>query len=377
MVAMKIGILTHPLRFNYGGLLQNYALQTVLKQMGHEPITLDMPHIKKINKKTFLKDILKRLYYRYILHLQVYIFQEWRYNKLYPVLMQNLQPFINTNISKIEVKNFKTLSESDFDVLIVGSDQVWRRRYMPDIYKEYLNFAENWKVKRISYAASFGTDEWEYTPEETTECKRLIQKFNAVSVREKSGVSLCKKYFDINATHVVDPTLLLTKDDYCKLFEKKDLITHRNSLLIYFLDQRPENEALTDYFVNSLDLHPFSINSKYETPGFHPIEECIQPSVESWLKGFNDAKFILTDSFHACVFAIIFNKSFFVFGNTKRGLSRIESLLDTFELSDRIIYNIEDVKNKNKVIDWKQVNVILRNQRETSMKFLQEKLIAG
>ena len=66
-----------------------------------------------------------------------------------------------------------------------------------------------------------------------------------------------------------------------------------------------------------------------------------------------------------------------MFGNTKRGLSRIESLLDTFELSDRIIYNVEDVKNKNKVIDWKQVNVILRNQRETSMKFLQEKLIAG
>lgn len=374
---MKIGILTHPLRFNYGGLLQNYALQSVLRQMGHEPITLDVPHIRKINKKTFFKDILKRLYYRYILHLQVHIFEEWRYNRLYPIMMQNLQPFINSNIEKIEVKNFRTLSERDFDALIVGSDQVWRRIYMPDIYKEYLNFAENWEIKRISYAASFGTDKWEYTPEETTECKRLIQKFDAVSVREVSGISLCKKHFDVNAIHVADPTLLLTKDDYCKLFEGKDLVTHRNGLLTYFLDQRQENETLTNYIAKFLDLYPFNVNSKYDTPGFHPIEECIQPSVESWLKGFNDAKFVLTDSFHACVFAIIFNKHFFVFGNTKRGLSRLESLLGMFGLSNRMIYNIEDLKNKNMVIDWKQINAILRDQRETSMRFLQENLIAN
>ena len=220
---MKIGILTHPLRFNYGGLLQNYALQTVLRRLGHEPLTLDVPHVMKVNKTTFLKDVLKRLYYRYILHLQVYIFKEWRYNRLYPIMMQNLQPFIDTHIKKIEVNDFNALNPNDFDAFIVGSDQVWRRLYMPDIYREYLSFAEGWNVRRISYAASFGTEEWEYSPLETTECRRLLQKFDAVSVREASGVSLCKKHFGVEAVHVVDPTLLLDRDDYCNLFEGKEL----------------------------------------------------------------------------------------------------------------------------------------------------------
>ena len=90
------------------------------------------------------------------------------------------------------MNDFNALNPNDFDAFIVGSDQVWRRLYMPDIYREYLSFAEGWNVRRISYAASFGTEEWEYSPLETTECRRLLQKFDAVSVREASGVSLCK-----------------------------------------------------------------------------------------------------------------------------------------------------------------------------------------
>ena len=371
---MKIGILTHPLRFNYGGLLQNYALQTVLRRLGHEPLTLDVPHVMKVNKTTFLKDVLKRLYYRYILHLQVYIFKEWRYNRLYPIMMQNLQPFIDTHIKKIEVNDFNALNPNDFDAFIVGSDQVWRRLYMPDIYREYLSFAEGWNVRRISYAASFGTEEWEYSPLETTECRRLLQKFDAVSVREASGVSLCKKHFGVEAVHVVDPTLLLDRDDYCNLFEGKDIKPHQNGLLVYLLDQREENEKMISYFANTLGLPPFSVNSKYETPGFHPVEECIQPSVETWLKGFYDANFVLTDSFHACVFSIIFNKPFAVFGNAKRGLSRIESLLSSYRLTDRIVYSTKDCEKLDGVIDWNNANKSVAENRDHSLRFLKDSL---
>lgn len=371
---MRIGILTHPLRFNYGGLLQNYALQTVLKRMGHESVTLDVPHKMKIDKKTFVKDVLKRLYYKHILHLQVYVLKERRYNRLYPILIQNLQPFIDTYISKVEVDDFDSLSESDFDALIVGSDQVWRRIYMPDIYREYLSFAEGWDVKRISYAASFGTDEWEYSDEETTECKRLVHKFDAVSVREESGVDLCKTHFDIEATWVVDPTLLLGQEDYIKLFKDKERPAHKGSLLVYLLDQRPENGEMVDYIEKAYGLKSFSVNSKYETPGYHPVEECIQPPVEEWLRGFCDADMVLTDSFHACVFSIIFNKPFIVFGNAKRGLARIESLLSTYGLSDRIIYSVDEARAIGEDINWDQVMPELRRRKEESMAFLTNNL---
>ena len=172
--------------------------------------------------------------------------------------MQNLQPFIDTHIKKIEVNDFNALNPNDFDAFIVGSDQVWRRLYMPDIYREYLSFAEGWNVRRISYAASFGTEEWEYSPLETTECRRLLQKFDAVSVREASGVSLCKKHFGVEAVHVVDPTLLLDRDE-----------PHQNGLLVYLLDQREENEKMISYFANTLGLMPANVTVRFRIANLH------------------------------------------------------------------------------------------------------------
>ncbi len=195
-----------------------------------------------------------------------------------------------------------------------------------------------------------------------------------MSVREASGVSLCKKHFGVEAVHVVDPTLLLDRDDYCNLFEGKDIKPHQNGLLVYLLDQREENEKMISYFANTLGLPPFSVNSKYETPGFHPVEECIQPSVETWLKGFYDANFVLTDSFHACVFSIIFNKPFAVFGNAKRGLSRIESLLSSYRLTDRIVYSTKDCEKLDGVIDWNNANKSVAENREHSLRFLKDSL---
>ena len=371
---MRIGILTHPLRLNYGGLLQNYALQIILKRLGHTPITLDIPFKIEVNRKTFLLDVIKRIYRRYILHLPVYIFEEWRYNRLYPVMMQNLQPFIDKYIDKIEIKDFNKLQNEDFDVLLVGSDQVWRRKYMPDIYKEYLKFAETWNVKRISYAASFGTEEWEYSNEETIECKRLLQKFNAVSVREKSGVALCNSYFGIKAMWVLDPTMLLKREDYIALFKETSFKIDKGGLLTYFLDERPENAILTNIISKEKNLQPFCVNSKYEKLDSYPITECVQLSMEFWLRGYYNAEFIITDSFHACVFSILFNKPFVVFGNVKRGLSRFNSLLDMCGLQNRIITNIESYYQLSSKIDWKKVNIIIEQERVKSLSFLEHAL---
>ena len=105
------------------------------------------------------------------------------------------------------------MTEGEYDAFIVGSDQVWRPSYNQHLEQAFLNFTENWKnVKRIAYAASFGVDNWEFTKKQTKECKRLVQKFDFVSVREDTAVNLCKEHLGIEATHVLDPTLLLSAD---------------------------------------------------------------------------------------------------------------------------------------------------------------------
>src|SRR5690606_30541311 len=126
-----------------------------------------------------------------------------------------------------------------FSAVVVGSDQVWRPRYSPNIYNFFLDFLKNNStIKKVAYAASFGTEDWEYTEEQTREARELIKHFNAVSVRESSGVLLCDKYLNRkDAVHVLDPTLLLKAEDYNQLINKtkKEI-----GLFTYVLDETKE-----------------------------------------------------------------------------------------------------------------------------------------
>ena len=148
--------------------------------------------------------------------------------------------------------------------------------------------------------------------------------FDAVSVRESSAVELCEKHFDTSAMHVLDPTMLLDTSDYIKLFEEANTPQSPGSLMCYILDENKEKQEVISCIEQTLHLKSFSVNSKYEVADA-PLEERIQPSVEAWLRGFNDAEFVITDSFHACVFSILFEKPFIVYGNKNRGMARFNS----------------------------------------------------
>lgn len=364
---MRIGILTLPLHTNYGGILQAYALQTVLERMGHEVFVIDTPNYKTSPSIiTFFKRIVKRLLGR-----KVVIFQEKRFNREYPIISQNVQPFIDKYIHRREISFFSDISENEFDAFVVGSDQVWRAIYFPCMYETtmsnaYLDFAKTWKIKRIAYAASFGTDEWEYTPTQTKECAKLLQLFDAVSVRELSTVELCRKYFGVEAKHVLDPTMLLTKDDYVKLFDNISISRNNGTLLNYILDETPDKQELIEYISHDKRLKSFRVNSLVEDWNA-PIEKRIQPSVEQWLKGFFEAEFVITDSFHACVFSIIFNKPFVVIANKERGIARFKTLLSIFGIEDRIILTIKDYRN---IKEWPDLQKILVNYQDFSYKYL-------
>lgn len=366
---MKIGILTLPLHTNYGGILQAYALQTVLERMGHEVVVIDTHDIRPnppfhVLLKRFIKKILGR---------KIRVFEEHRYNAMFPIISQYTQPFIEEYIHRRVVNSLFDLQNTDFDALVVGSDQIWRPMYFTSLFNTsiknaYLDFACKWNIKRIAYAASFGTDNWEYSIKQTKICGELLRLFDYVSVRERSGIQLCRNNFNVDAIHVLDPTMLLDAADYIRLFEVSNTPKSSGTLLSYILDTTPDKQKLIEKITIKKGYIPFCVNSRIEEWDA-PIQECIQPPVEEWLRGFYDAEFVVTDSFHACVFSILFNKPFIVIGNEGRGIARFESLLKTFGLEERLVIT-NNLDLPSSIFSPPNALNMISDLRDISYKFL-------
>lgn len=317
---MRICIFTQALLNNYGGILQNYALQTVLKQMNYDAITID--YVQKNHYKPLFVVLLKRVTALFLncflgKKTKYYPFSKFQNRKLY------IDNFVKNNINMTTpVKRYdkNILKKYLIDSVIVGSDQVWRPKYNHYIKDMFLEFCKKEKgIKRISYASSFGVDEWEYSPKQTRTCSALAKRFNAISVREESGVFLCRDYLGVNATWVLDPTLLLTKEDYLKLCEN----IHQDKskvLAVYMLDV---NNAAREYCEKKAKEHGLIIR-------YFTADSKATLSVPEWLAMFRDASYVVTDSFHGTVFSIIFEKEFKCFYNENRGASRFESLLNLY-----------------------------------------------
>lgn len=373
---MKIGIITLPFNTNFGGILQNFALQKVLKDMKHEVVTIEKLKQYQLPFSRRYLAYIKRIIKKFIFQNNCEIFFERNEKERFEIITKEIRPFINRYIQLKKYKEFKDIRKNEYDAFIVGSDQIWRPIYFPDITKAYLSFAKKWNIKRIAYAVSFGTDKWEYNEEQSEKCKKLISLFDGVSVREFQGIELCKKYFNIDAVQVLDPTLLLSKEDYIKVFTEEKAPQSKGNFLVYILDSTEEKETIIQEISNSKGLIPFYTNNPEVENTKINVYKRIQPNIAQWLRGFHDADFVFTDSFHACVFSIIFQKPFLVYGNVERGLSRFFSLLCLFHLEDRIILNRNDFKKvQNKEINWKEVNIILEENKQKSFSFIKQHLI--
>ena len=365
---MKVAILTLPFRTNYGQILQGYALQTTLERMGHSAEMLDDPYFTGSYYLRYPMMCLKRAYQKLILgnkDIEIFVPEHVR-------IKQYTQRFIDRHIRRRIVRNWDAALASDYDAFVVGSDQVWRPQYFesnnrPCIELAFLSFTEAKQVKRISYAASFGTDQMEYTPSQLQVCSPHLKNFNAVSVREESGVMLCDEYFGVKAEHVLDPTMLLRKEDYVDLIPQ-GISPVEGSLLVYILDESDSTRRFINDFSQNKGLNPFRVNA--QNGNDVPLTDRIQPPVEKWLQGFADAEFVITDSFHACVFSILFHKPFICVGNNKRGKSRFDSLLKMFNLQNHYVEDWDDYNEDLLSVDWDMVDRILEQKRETSREFL-------
>lgn len=315
---MKIGIVTLPLLNNYGGIVQNYALQKVLSDLGHESFTFDYRY-KSVPLWIYVCSWLKTLLYFFIPG------KRRPFAKITPVEKRLfvIENFLKSNVSMSEpILSFSREKKiiDGLDAIIVGSDQIWRPKYAPNIEDSFLGFSERYDMRRISYAASFGVDKWEYSIKLTQKCVSLVKKFNAISVREESGVKLCKKYFGIDATWVLDPTLLLDEFAYLKLC--KDVPVERKKFLAAYvldMDESVLNICKRVALEQNLELKIFSADIRAEL------------SIPEWIALFRDASYVITDSFHGTIFSIIFKKEFKCLYNEKRGLERFKSLLKLHE----------------------------------------------
>ena len=349
MKKKKISILTFSKGDNYGAVLQAYSLAEVLRRMGHE---VEFIYLTWTNWKEAIITHLTPLGSRY---------EKFRKRYL-------------RNFSK-RCYNADDLREvtKDSDVCIVGSDQVWN----PDIttirskYYFFDFLPEN--IKRISYAASFGVNEWKWK-DLSSDVKALLSKFDAVSVRERSGVEICKKEFEVDACQVLDPTLLLGNFD--EFFKKEK--DYNGYVLGFKYATSPAYYRIMTAIAEKLNVGikivaKLSKITDKETRRLNPV---FLPAPERWINEIANSRFVITDSFHFLAFALIFKKDFIVFPtseNNRKLQGRLYSLLESLGLTDRIFYSMEEVMESKvweRPINYDEVDKRLSALRKESLDFL-------
>ncbi len=369
---MKIAILTQPLHNNYGGLLQAFALQKYLKEQGNEVMTVDFAWNQKL-RYFGVKSILGNIIRKYILRRNI--------RSIFPITNEEKRrigqhtdrftaEYIRTTQKVYSVDEMSYIKNYQFDAYVVGSDQVWRPAYSPGMSAFFLSFlTKSDDAKRITYAASFGVDNCsEFSQQALKEYAVLLEQFDAVSVREDSAVDLCKQHFGVVAEHVLDPTFLLDKEVYSQLVEQDKCPASNGNMMVYVLDQSSEKKAIIQAVANERSLTPYTVM---------PDEKGVYPPVTQWLRGFMDAEYVVTDSFHGVVFSIIFNKPFIAIGNYDRGLARFTSVLKSFGLQDRLIFTSKNLTAQiiNNPIDYSNVNKIKAYRKNLSMNYLNQALL--
>lgn len=366
---MKIGILTLPIAENYGGILQAIALYRCLYNQGHD-VVLIYKETQQILWKNFVREILLKIPFHNFRNIKTnYKIEQARLQrkKFHRAFIENEIFKISEDLyAKQDLENFA--KKENFDAIIVGSDQVWRKAYINDkYYKSYfLDFIDEAKTKKIAYAASFGKDYWEGKGD-SEEISKLLKEFTAISTREKSGIDVCKNSFGFNnAKHVLDPTMLVNKNFYInEIISKYDISNiSKGGLLTYVLDEEDEKKEIINFIKETLKM-----DKVHHLKGFNSSKTTY--SVPEWLASFAYADFVVTDSFHGMVFSIIFEKDFVVIGNHDRGLDRFTSLLSLLGLEDRMVFSMEDLKHKKiNSIDYTRVNKILEENKKSSLEFL-------
>ncbi len=360
----KIGIISRHASYNYGAILQSYALQKYIR----DRFNFEVEHINWRPGKLSFQGISLKNKIKNKVRLIIYflVTQKKESKKV------KFNRFLNENIfvSKLYDSLDKIMSSPPkYDIYISGSDQVFNP-YNIDYEVLYLKFAHK-SAKKIAFSPSFGVNE---IPQDKKEViSSLLRNFNFLSSRESSGVQIIKGLINKTCPVTLDPIFLLNKKDFCNL-EKKMIVKYTKFILCYFLVDFSEKIELARKLQKRTSLPIIAIKSSVPSriKGLDLILRDVGPREFLWL--FNNASYIITDSFHGTAFSILFNKNFFSKIGVSKTSERILNILSLAGLSDRMILSSNDLEQIDLEINYISVNQKIDMYRNKTMDYLEEAL---
>lgn len=326
---MKIGILTFHRAHNYGAVLQCYALQEVLKSMGHEVSVIDY-------KLQFLLECYKPFILRRFLSKNPIkcLDRIIRETKLLHSRRDRWCSFNNFIETRLNIAPIESLEQNLFDVIVIGSDQVWNTKLTHGFDNYYWgNFKTRAKI--VSYAASI-EEFWDV--KDNKKVRTLLNNFSSISVREEDVALNLKNIIDGRTIHtVVDPTLLLGNGEWSKIAVQPPI--RKKYLLLYQVRDSQTAKRIASKIAHKYQLEIIALSARVDAIN---SKECISASPEEFVGWFKYASFIVSSSFHGTVFSIIFQRPFYSVKLNDGKDSRVENLLKSFNLSERLICSYED-----------------------------------
>lgn len=372
----KIGIVTSARELNYGAILQAYATLTIIGEMGYEPTLLWWNNQKEKHHDVRIRKLVG-MCMKYATHPKLFLKSVNSYKEAFS---KEMSDHIIKRFHRFEKENLRISFLSYYQMhkfaqdkrckaIIAGSDQIWNSYaiYVDPFY--YLRFCP--KNKRIAYAPSLGKSDIPYYNKDVM--KRYIKDIPFLSIREKSGKNLIEELTERKVELVIDPSLLLTKNQW-KSVERNIKLPTRY-ILLYFLDEPNEScikhlEAITNKGKTSVIAFP------YQFPKLTHIKNIrfVEPGPAEFLTLISQAELVLTDSFHGTAFSINYNKEFYTFnrqyGSNQSQSSRLEDFLDGLGLRERFIRSIDDSIVGGLKIDYHRINQLLDKKRKESMEYL-------
>lgn len=388
---MKIGIVTYVKCDNYGAELQAFAMQYVYNKLGYDAEVLDL---EKQNKdiSSSLSTIVPAIVNRFktyginapykILQLVWDVIQRKKTKKSFAAEIQKKHElytqFFNEKIKHSSkyytLKNVYT-EDMPYDVYVAGSDQIWNYMHTDylDIY--FLEFANRFKARKIAYAASLSVPD--LPARLHADYKRYFENMDSIAVRELNGKDIVEKYSNKKATVVLDPTLLVRKQEW-RQNVANEIKKGEKYVLIYTLSGSKYIRNLAKSIAKQIgdDCKVVNIKSDFRPEKNDGIEHLYQIGPKEWVGLIMNAAYMVTDSFHGTAFSINFNIPFTTLLNPSSNMnSRALSILEITGLKDRIIY--DDGSNllpKTLTVDYDRVNPIIDEWRKKSENYIHESL---
>jgi polysaccharide pyruvyl transferase WcaK-like protein len=377
---VRAGILTYHFSENFGAVLQAYALQRWLQQQGlqvclinyHPAYVEDGSEIKQLLNPRNLKANLKALYLK-TLALKTRVFGLNAQSRQFQAFKARFLNIDGPRYASADHLNHAVIGQQ---LLVAGSDQIWNPSGQTGLDPAYfLAFDCDKAIRRISYAASFGKEYLE--PEYHAEAEVLLKQLSAVSVREESGVAIVQQVSGLVAQCVPDPTLL--HREYSTLLATSTQ-TRSGHVFCYALRTgagvREVAQALSRHVAGPI-VSPYNAHRRWRQIG-----QTVQVGPQDWLKLLKDAAYVVTNSFHATVFAVIFEKPFIAVGlpGSKASLNaRVRNLLEKLQLSHRFL-PAENAGQAQALIaepiDWVAVRARREALQQVGERYLLEQLAA-